>query len=121
MAGNVLPIQSKIKASVQNAPDVGVVVKFNGQSLPAILTLGEAQELQFGNFTVSVEAVDLVPKPEHEVTTWLWTIKGKPFGDRTVAVREYLCMKREEATDQWEAEFPNTKPQKVSQSLPPSA
>jgi len=121
MAGSRLPIQNKVKASVQRAPDVGVVVKCNGLQMPAILTLGQPETIPFGNFEIEIEVVELVAKPEQEVTTWLWTIKGKPFGDRTVAVREYLCMTAKEARDLWDIEFPRCNPQKVSQSLPPSA
>jgi hypothetical protein len=123
MAGSILPIEGKVVASVVNPPDVGVVVKFNGQSMPAILSLGKSEDVQFGNFTVSIEAVDIIyPKPS-EVAVWLWTMRSTigTGGDKVRVIRSYLCMDQSEALEAWAKEFPDTTPRKISQSLPPIA
>ena len=43
--------------------DIRIVVRFNGQQLPAILSVGEPQTLDFGSFPVEIEAVQIIRKP----------------------------------------------------------
>jgi len=76
MSGNKAKINSKAEFEIVRAKrkDVGLLVRFNGQQLPVMLAEGETRTLNFGNFPVEIEVVEVV-KPEPKVST--------PAGPRT--------------------------------------
>ncbi len=64
MSGSKLKLGQESSASIDPAPDVGVLVRFNGQQLPAILSLGKKETINFGNFQVEILPVEIISKPK---------------------------------------------------------
>lgn len=63
MAGNFIKVDDKAGAVVEPAPEVGLVIHFNGQQQPTMLKVGETRTLDFGSFPVGVKVVQIVRKP----------------------------------------------------------
>lgn len=77
MAGNHMSFSQRTGASVEPAPDVGIVVRFNGQQQPAILTVGKPETIQFGTFPVEIELTEIIRKrvrPAHK-PPYIWVIR----------------------------------------------
>jgi hypothetical protein len=63
MAGNHIKVDDKAGAVVEPAPEVGLVIRFNGQQQPVMLKVGETETLDFGSLPVEVKVVQIVRKP----------------------------------------------------------
>ena len=95
LAGNRLNVRSTPASVIEPAPDIGVIVRFNGQQLPAVLSLGEAETLQFGNFTVEIEPVEIIPKLP--VTNDRGPIKYQYTFKSAAGIHKYLGVDEAEA------------------------
>lgn len=62
MAGNHANIEDTAKPVVEPAPQVGLVVRFNGCQQPVILDVDQPQTLNFGTFPIEVEVKQIIRK-----------------------------------------------------------
>lgn len=93
MAGNHIHVDDTAGSVVEPAPTVGVVVRFNGQQQPAILSVGEPQTLDFGSFPIEVEVVQIIrskPRPSRK-PPYTWIIEsddGEQYKVRSIAEKQ---------------------------------
>ena len=75
MAGNHIQVEDQAGAVVEPAPEVGLVIRFNGQQQPVMLTVGETRTLDFGSFPVEVKVAQIVRKRDRPAKkppyTWI--------------------------------------------------
>lgn len=83
MSGNHADIGDKAVPSIEKAPDVGLVVRFNGMQLPVMMTVGETQTLNFGTFPVEIKVVQVVRKKPRPTSGPPYTFIIKHDGGET--------------------------------------
>lgn len=93
MAGNELEVEDKAGAVVEPAPEVGLVIRFNGQQQPTMLKVGETRTLDFGSFPVEVKVVQIVRKPLRPARKppYVWVVElsnGKEAEVRAMTERQ---------------------------------
>lgn len=86
MAGNHIKVEDTAASHVEPAPEIGVVVRFNGGQQPALLAVGEPQTLKFGTFAVEVEVVQInrkKPRPSRK-PPYFWIIESNDGNESKV-------------------------------------
>lgn len=78
MSGNHIPIGGHAVPSVEPAPEIGLVVRFNGQQMPVILKVDEPETLHFGTFPIELEVVQVIRKKVRPASKppYYWIIKN---------------------------------------------
>ncbi len=78
MSGNDLNAEQKAVPCVEPAPEIGLVVRFNGQQQPVILKVDEPETLNFGSFPIELEVVQVIRKKVRpaKAPPWYYIIKN---------------------------------------------
>lgn len=95
------------KPVIEPAPEVGVVVRFNGQQKVGILKIGESSTFQFGTFPVEVELVEIYRKKQVPTTgpPYHWRIVTTCGYERTIRAMDEdnaLRIFRADEGDEWQ-------------------
>lgn len=88
--------EDKAVPCVEPAPEIGIVVRFNGQQQPAILTVDQPETIRFGTFEVEVTAVQIIRKKIRpaKAPPWNYLIVADDGTEHTIRAMDEACAAR---------------------------